>query len=262
MRSLFGDLVLSLRKPEFWALSTWLDIVVKYRQSRLGIVWLLMPAVIYVWGLGAFFAAMQHAQLVHFAAHVGLGYIVFRAINAVIIESTTCFSSSSAFILDGHLRLTDFVLRVVAKALFYFVMALPVVALALAVYPDMQWANVLLGALSVPLIILNALWIAVLFALVGARFPDLSQFIGNVFMFAFLLTPIIWYADSVPPDSVRGMFMRLNPLFHMVEVVRAPILGERIETLTFYYLGVMMLVGWGLAAYFYRRYAKFVPLWV
>ncbi len=90
-----------------------------------------------------------------------------------------------------------------------------------------------------PLIVINALWIAVVFSLVGARFPDLSQFINNVFIFAFLFTPIIWYGDSMPPDSLRGSMMRLNPLYHMVEIVRAPILGETIEPLTFKYLGAM-----------------------
>jgi len=262
MRSLFGDLRDSLRNPEFWALSTWLDIVVKYRQSRLGILWLLTPPAIYVWGLGGFFSRMQGSDLARFAAHVGVGYAIFRAINNVIIESTTAFGSSSAFIMDGHLRLTDFVLRVVAKALFYFVMAMPIVAIALAIFPELNWSGLTFGLLSFPLIVINALWIAVVFSLIGARFPDLSQFIGNVFIFAFLLTPIIWYADSMPADSLRGGLMRLNPLYHMVEIVRAPILGGSVEPLTFYYLGAMTVCGWGLAAFLYRRYARFVPLWV
>lgn len=160
------------------------------------------------------------------------------------------------------MRLTDFVLRVLAKALFYFVMSLPVVAVALAIYPDIHWSGFAYALASFPLVILNALWVGILFALVGARFPDLSQFIGNVFMFAFLLTPIIWQADSMPADSLRGLLMRFNPLFHMVEVVRAPILGEQLEGLTLYYLGAMTLLGWAAAIFAYRRYARFVPIWI
>ena len=262
MRSLFGDLRSSLRNPEFWALSTWLDIVVRYRQSRLGIFWLLAPPAIYVWGLGYFFATMQGRDLTQFAAHVGLGYAIFRTINSVITESATAFGASSAFILDGHLRLTDFVLRVVAKALFYFCMAIPIIAIALVVFPQLHWEGLALALASFPLIVINALWIAVVFALIGARFPDLSQFINNVFIFAFLLTPIIWYGDAMPPDSLRGALMRVNPLYHMVEVVRAPILGETIELLSLQYLAVMTVVGWAIAALLYRRYARFVPLWI
>lgn len=262
MRSLSRDLTDSMKHPEFWALASWLDIVVRYRQSRLGIFWLLAPAIVYIWGLGGFFASMQGVPLAQFVAYVAVGYVVFRVSSSVIIESTTTFAAASPFIMDGHIRLTDFVLRVIAKAVFYFLMSLPVVAVALAIYPDVQWSGLLFSLASIPLILVNALWIGVVFALLGARFPDMSQFIGNVFMFAFLLTPIIWHADSTPVDSLRGSLMRANPLFHMVEVVRAPILGGAIEPTTFYYLGAMTLIGWTIAVFAYRRYARFVPIWI
>ena len=65
-----------------------------------------------------------------------------------------------------------------------------------------------------------------------------------------------------PPESVRGLLMRFNPLFHMVELVRAPILGEPLGTSTFYYLVGMTVLGWGAAILAYRRYARFVPIWI
>lgn len=262
MRSLRRDLRDSFRNPEFWALSGWLDIVVKYRQSRLGAVWMLAPAAIYIFGLGGFFAKMFGTTIAAFAAHVAVGWVLFRAISSVIVESTTVFASSSPFIMDGHVRLTDFVLRVVAKAMFYFAMALPMVVIALAIYPDLQWDGLAIALVTLPLVLVNVLWIGLLFSLVGARFPDLSQFIGNVFMFAFLLTPIIWQAQAMPAGSVRGSLMRFNPFFHMVELVRAPILGNQVEALTLYYVGAMTIVGWCSAIFAYRRYARFVPIWV
>ena len=42
MIQLLRDIGRSLREPEFWAYSSWLDIVTKYRRSRLGIIWLLL----------------------------------------------------------------------------------------------------------------------------------------------------------------------------------------------------------------------------
>jgi len=262
MRSFLKDLAASFRNPEFWLLSSWLDIVVRYRQSRLGIVWLVAPAVVYIWGVGSLFASMQHASLPRFIGYVAVGYTVFRVINSVIIESSSAFAASAPFILDGHVRLTDFVLRVIAKALFYFLASLPVVAVALAISPELHWSGLLLSLLSFPLVLANILWIGVVFALVGARFPDLSQFINNIFMFVFLLTPIIWHADSMPAGSIRGTVMRFNPLYHMIEVVRAPILGHQVATSTLYYLAVMTVVGWLVAILAYRRYARFVPIWI
>lgn len=262
MHSLFRDLVASLRNPEFWTLSSWLDIVVRSRQSRLGIFWLMSPAIVYVWGVGFFFASMMGVPLTTHAAYVAVGYLVFRVASSAITESTGAFSGASAFIFDGHVRLTDFVLRVVATALFHFVVSLPVAIVALALYPEPQWSGVLLSLLSFPLVILNALWVAVLFALIGARLPDLKHLVGNIFMFMFLLTPIIWHADAMPPESLRGQLMRFNPFYHLVELVRAPILGEPIDPSTPLYLAIMTIVGWIVAVLAYRRYARYVPLWI
>ena len=262
MFSFVRDIANSIRRPEFWALSTWLDIVVRYRQSRLGIVWLLAPPALYTWGLGLFFSKMQSADLSHFAAHVGIGYAIFRLMNSVITESCGAFQGAASFILDGHLRLTDFVLRVVAKAMFYFVMAMPSVIAALMVFHGLQWHGLAMALLTFPVVVANAIWIAMVFAIIGGRFPDLGQLINNLFLFAFLFTPIIWYADAMPAGSVRGTFMRFNPLLHLIEIVRAPILGENLEPLTIYFVAAMTVFGWLLAALLYRRYARFVPLWI
>jgi ABC-type polysaccharide/polyol phosphate export permease len=262
MHSLLRDLTASFRNPEFWALSSWLDIVVRNRQSRLGIFWLMSPAIVYIWGMGAFFASMMHRPLSGFAAYVGIGYLVFRVASSAVTESTGAFAAGGAFILDGHVRLTDFVLRVIATALFHFAVSLPVAALALAIYPDPHWIGLLFSLVSLPIIIMNALWIGVVFALFGARFPDLKHLVGNIFTFIFLITPIIWHADTMPVGSLRGSLMRFNPFYHMVELVRAPILGETIEPSTFSYLACMTVGGWIVAILAYRRYARYVPLWI
>jgi ABC-type polysaccharide/polyol phosphate export permease len=252
----------SLREPAFWAYATWLGIVTNYRRSRLGVLWLMTPPVIYVWGLGAFFASMQGKPLGEFAAHVAVGYLVFRLVTSVVTDSTGVLAANQAFILDGRVRITDFVLRVIARALFYAGVALPVVVVALWAYPDVQATGLMWLLVTLPLVLLNAVWISVVFSLVGARFPDTEQFIGNVFLFLFLLTPIIWYADQAPPESVRGVLMRFNPLFHLIEVVRAPLLGEPLNPSSLRVVAGMALAGWLAAALVYRRYARFVPLWI
>ena len=262
MRSLWEDLGASFRNPGFWAFASWLDIVVRYRQSRLGMFWLVAPAVVYVWGLGSFFAAMNGTPITRFAAYVGIGWLVFRVINTVILDSTGAFAASASFILDGHVRLTDFVLQVASKSLFYFVSSLPVVAIALAVSPEVRAIGFVFASIGFVVILLNLLWIGVLFSLIGARFRDMGQFISNIFMFAFLLTPIIWQADSMPAGGMRATLMRINPLYHLIELVRAPILGTSIAASSLYYVAVMTAVGWLAASLAYRRYARFVPIWV
>jgi len=262
VNSLWRDLWASFRNPEFWALSSWLDIMVRNRQSRLGVFWLLVPPMVYIWGVGSFFASMMGRPLDAYIAYVGLGYIVFRLVSTIITESSGAFLASASFILDGHIRLTDFILRVVAKALFYFLVALPVVAAAVYFSPDWQWQGLPLAIAALSWVMVITLGVAIVFAVIGARLPDLGQLVNNVFMFAFLLTPIIWHVDTMPPESLRGQLVRFNPLFHMVEVVRAPLLGAPVAPESLLYLGVLTLLAVVAGAVTYRLFSRHVPVWV
>src|SRR3546814_7387246 len=94
------------RHPEFWALSSWLDIIVRARKSRFGILWLLAPSVVYVFGLGTFFRGMQPgAGTGDFFVHVALGAMIFRTLMSSVIGSANVFHGSVSFIMDGHMRL-------------------------------------------------------------------------------------------------------------------------------------------------------------
>jgi ABC-type polysaccharide/polyol phosphate export permease len=262
MNSFWRELRESLRHPEFWAISSWLDIVVKHRKSSLGILWLFMPSVIYVWGMGYYFAVAQGRTMATFAVHVALGSMIFKTLMSSIMESTSVFGGNRSFIMDGHMRLTDYLLEALAKSFFYSCTYIPVTVVAMLIFPDLNLHAAVWMPLSFVIVYINALWITVVFSLVGARYPDFGQFMGNTSIFLFLLTPIIWYPEQMPADSFRGQLMRFNPFYHLITVFRAPILGERVEMFSIYYIAVMTVAGLALATFLYRRYARFVPLWI
>ncbi|HBK44989.1 MAG TPA: hypothetical protein DDZ67_00850 [Xanthomonadaceae bacterium] len=259
---LFKHLAESLKNPTYWTYSGWLDIITKYRRSRLGVLWMLVPPIFYVWGLGSYFASLQSFHVGNFVAHVGIGFLLFRMLMTVINDSSGTLSAHQAFILDGHTRLTDFVLLVAAKAVFYFIIALPILGVALWMADDIQAQGVWMSLLTMPVLLLNMVWMAVVFALLGARFPDVQELMGSLFIFGFVLTPIIWYGNLAPAQSLQGFLMRLNPLYHLIEIVRAPILGEPIAISTWYAVAGLTIVGWLLASVVYRRYARYVPIWL
>ena len=261
-RSLLQDYRDSLRHPEFWIYATWLELVTKYRRSKLGILWALMPPFLYAFGVGWFFGMLQGVDPIEFIPHLGIGYVVFRLVTVAISESTTACATHASFIMDGRTRLTDYVLRVVAKALFYFVLATPVITIALVMSGSVSLAGVMVAVPALLIVLLNIAWIGAVVAVVGARFPDVSQLVGSALMFSFLFTLIIWQASQVPLGTMRGTIARANPLFHFVEIVRAPLLEQPLERLSIVYVAVLTVLGWGVAAWVYRRYAKFVPMWV
>jgi ABC-type polysaccharide/polyol phosphate export permease len=260
MNSLFQDLAESLRKPEFWAYSTWLDIVTRYRRLYLGMAWILLPPVVYIFGLGYMYSAIS-GRGGNFIAHLGIGWALWRMTTMAINESSAVYSAHKAFILDGRVCLTDYLLRTLSKALFYFAFAFLVVIVVLVIDPSVHFWQMTTLLLTLPVYMLNLFWITVVSSLLGTRYPDVREFISTMMLFGFFLTPILWSAQTLPPGSMRGTIARFNPAFHLVEFVRAPVLGQPLETMSLWVVGGMSIGGCLLAALLYRRYARFVPLW-
>ncbi|WP_313220643.1 ABC transporter permease [Pseudoxanthomonas mexicana] len=261
-RSLLGDLRESVRHHEFWTYSSWLDIAIRYRRTKLGLSWLLLAFMFFVIVMGAKYAYLMGVDPRAFIPYLAVGFMVWRFLVSILNDAAVTYSRHSSYIMDGRARLTDYLLRSVASASFNMVFAVLVVAGVLVWSDLMHVINLFSLLLTFPILVINVMWISVCVSLVGARFRDAQELISTILMAGFLLTPIIWDVSKFPPDTTRGFITRLNPAFHLVEVVRAPVLGQVPEHTSMVFVMVMALLGWVLAAWMYRRYAKFVPLWV
>jgi ABC-2 type transport system permease protein len=260
--SLLSTLAESLRNPAYWGYATWLDIVTRYRKSALGLLWMLVPPSLYIFGMGYFFARIQGVDPFVFMPHLGLGYLLFRLVSMVLIESTSVLPMHAGYILDGRVRLTDFVLKILVRALFYLFSALPVLLPVIVLCPGAHAGGALLALGGLVLMLLNLAWMGGVVSLFGARFPDTHEFMGSVFVLGFVVTPILWYAKAAPAGTLHGLVMRLNPAYHLIEVVRAPLLGEPVEALSLIVCAVGAVLGWTLWIWTFRRYQRYVALWV
>lgn len=252
----------SLKSPDYWAYSSWLAIATKYRRTSLGILWAIAPMAVFVIVLGNIYSHLMGYPLAAYLPYLGIGYLVWRFMIQVITDAAATFHTHKAFIMEGKIRLTDFILGSFAQAGFHFAFGGIVVLLIFIWSPATDLSSLWTLFLTMPLLIANVAWIAVCVALLGARIPDIQQAISTVLMLALLVTPILWPIDKFSPDTLRGTIVRLNPAFHVIDVVRAPLLGNVPETTSIVVVLVMAALGWLVASLLYRRYGRFVALWI
>lgn len=255
------DLWSSLTHPGFWAFAAWLDIVSKYRRSRLGVFWLAFPPVATFCILGYFYAGLTGREPGQFIPFMGFGYALWRFVTQVIGEASGSMLANRPFIMDGRTRLTDYVLRCISKSALYFMFAFVVLIGLVAMLPDYEASNLWTLPITLPVFLVNLFCLGMVLALLGARFPDMHEFTTTIFIFGFLLTPILWYPESLPPGGARWYLMQSNPAFHLIELVRGPALGRGLQQATVIYVGLMTCFAMGFAAWLYRRFGRFVPIW-
>lgn len=260
--SLLKDFSGSLKRPDHWLYASWLAIVTSTRRNFLGIFWLVFPPIVYIWGIGWFIGMLNPGKIRPFMAHVGVSFVLFRLIIAIINDSAVAYRAHAPYINDGQTRYTDYILAAVSRGTIVFLFAVPVLAVALLTSEQFVPAGMPLALAGLAILLLNALVWAVPFSILGARLPDLAEFLGNLTMMLFLITPIVWYPSAAPEGSIQGMLMRANPLHHMIAAVRDPLVGTPIEPLTWTYLGAMSVAGVLLAWLSYRLFAKRIPMWI
>ena len=75
-----------------------------------------------------------------------------------------------------------------------------------------------------------------------------------------LITPIFW-----PPETLSGtrraIFVDTNPLFHMVDIVRAPLLGQFPQAISYLVVAVITAGGWYLTYVVFRHFRKRIAYW-
>ena len=78
--------------------------------------------------------------------------------------------------------------------------------------------------LAFPFYILNSIIISFGVGLLSLRYRDVGQIIINGVYLLFLVTPVFW--DPSILVGKKTLIADLNPLYHMIQILREPLLGK------------------------------------
>ena len=253
------DLIQGVRARHLWHLLGWQDIRQRYRRSVLGPFWLTLSMGVLVGALGLLYGMLFKVEISEYVPFLALGFIVWALISSVITEGCQVFINAESIIKQVGLPLSVHVYRLLWRnllILFHNALVFVVVAAIFGAWPG--WA----GFLALPglvLLCLNGIWVALLIGIVSARFRDVPPIVGSIVRICFFVTPIIWMPELVP---ARAMVLEFNPFYHLLEVVRAPLLGEVPALSSWIAVLSMTAAGGVLALAFFRRYRWRIAYWV
>lgn len=253
------DLFQGARARYLWGRLGWQDIRRLYRRSVLGPFWLTISTGLLVAALGTLYGALWKVELAHYAPFLALGFVVWTLISGVITDGCNAFINAEGIIKHVGLPFSVHVYRLLWRNLLVLchnAVVFVIVAAIFGVWPG--WA----GLLAVPglaLLLLNGIWVGLLLGVISARFRDVPPIVASIVRILFFVTPIIWMPELMPG---RAFVLDFNPFFHMVEVVRAPLLGKVPGLVSWLAVLGITLGGWIVAFEFFRRYRWRIAYWV
>ena len=225
-----------------WSLAAH-DVGSRYRGSILGPFWITLSMGLMVLGIGFLYANLFRIPLHEFLPYVALGIVFFGVLTGTINEGCETFVRAAGMLSQTSLPMFTFVWRTLLRNLINLAHHLVIVVVVLAVYGYWRTANLPAAALGILLLLANVSWMSMLAGIVSARFRDIPQIVGSIMQFAIFMTPVFW----LPSKFGNYQFvLDLNPFYHLLQAVRAPLLGQAVEAFSYWVLIGMAVAGWAV----------------
>ena len=261
MREAMSDIAGALQKYHLATTFGWQDVAQRYRRSRVGAFWLTINMGVLIGALGLIFGTLFRAQMSEFLPFLCVGLIVWGFVSSALNEGCSSFISAEGIILQVRMPLFTHVMRTLwrnAIILGHNLIIYPIVFLAFGRMPT--W-HAVLAIPGFALLALNILWMMLVLAVLCARFRDMNQIVSNVLQVVFFATPVMWMPSTLPEHASKAI-LYLNPFYHLIAIVRAPLMGEMLEWQSWAFACGLALFGWALALVFFGRYRRRVPYWL
>ena len=265
-RAAFADLLQGARQRELWFMLGIQDIKQRYRRSVLGPFWITIATGVMAAALGLLYSMLFQIPIAHFLPHVTVGLIMWNFISGAIREGSTVFIDNEGLIKQLPAPLSVHVYRLVWRQALFLAHNFIIWVLLIIIFPRHLGWEFLLFIPGLALLLVNGVWVAMFFGIVATRFRDIAPLLEALTQLLFYVTPIVWMTDTLENQggavSERAKLAQLNPLYHYMEVVRAPMIGQPVEAYHWWIVIGCTLAGIGLAALAMRQWRFRVSYWV
>ena len=257
----WSDVLDSFRKYHIVFTMARQDIATRYKRSRIGAFWITIGMAISIGSIGLVFGQILKIPVREFLPYFATGSILWGFISSCLNEGCGSFISSSGIILQVRMPLFVHVLRLLQKDLIIFAHNIVILPLVFFVFLYPVNARCLLAIPGFFLLLANLGWMVLILGTVCARFRDVTQMVQNAVGVLYFVTPIMWNADLMPGRAGQ-LLLSYNPFYHLISIVRAPLLGDLPHAMNWIFAVAMALIGWSIALQVFGRFRNRITYWL
>jgi len=255
------DIILALGSLSLIYTLGWQDVRQRYNRSLLGAFWLTISVGVMIASIGFVFGRIFDAPLNQFLPFLSVGLIFWNFISATITEGGNGFVAAEAIIKQQFIPLSVHIFRVVWRNLVILAHNIVIVPLILVATKTEFSPEMLMVVPGLLLLLLNVSWMGIFLGVVCTRYRDIPQIVANFIQVMFYLTPVIWTPEMLQSRGVVYM-LSLNPFFHFIQIVRAPLLGQTASLDNWLVAALVAVIGWCFTLIFFGMYRRRIAYWL
>ncbi len=255
----FLEIIDALLRHEQWFFMAFQDIGLRYRRSMIGPWWVTISTGITVLILGFLWSHIFNQAIDTYLPFFAIGFVVWGWMSSQILESAGGFLQFHGVIKQIKLPFPIFTLRCnVRQGIILLHNSLIIAAVLLLIGKGLSWIN-LIAIPSLILIQLNLTLLSIVVTIFCTRYQDVTQVVNVATQIIFFFTPILWQVESI---KSKAYLAEWNPIYHWIELIRAPLLGTLPTLSDYLWSGVSVVILFILATYFLGRYRSRVAFWL
>jgi len=205
------------------------DIQVRYKQTLLGVSWVLLQPLLTTFVFTIFLGVLIRvpSEGTPYVLFVYVGLLPWTFFSAAILSGSNSLVSNAQLINKVYFPRLLIPVSAVAARLFDFAVAFTVLVFLMVYYRvALTWPILLLPVL-VALLTLLALGVSLVTSALNVKYRDVGVLIPVLLQLWMYASPVVYPTSLVP---ARWLFIyRLNPLVGLIGSFRAVVLGTAID---------------------------------
>lgn len=254
-----NDIWVAIESFHVWGALGWHDIRQRYRRSVIGPFWFTLSTFIMVGVLGLLYSTLLKQEIKTYLPYLGVGLVLWQYLATTIQEGSNALIGAGFLIKQLRMPVAIHVCRIAWRNFAILMHSLPVLVLLLLALGNKITPEFVLVIPGLLLLLLHGVWTGVILSIACLRFRDILPIVANVLQIAFFFTPIMWMPELL---KERAWIAHYNPLYHMIEVVRAPLLGNPIHLESWVWSIGLLIVGFGLAQWIMQSSRNRLTYWL
>lgn len=219
------DVVRSARLWHIWVRLGMQDVRLKFRRSAVGVGWIFVNLAVLVSSIGFIYANLLGQDTREFIPYLTIGMILWGYLTSSIVDGGNAFVHSEGYIKQISLPIYVYVFRYFVSISLTSVIAMLAYVIVAIIYQVPLAAGTLFALPGLLMVMTTSLLLVTIFAHLNARFRDVAHMAAVGMQVLFYVTPVIFPAELLRRRADLSFVVDLNPMYHVLEVVRRPLLA-------------------------------------
>lgn len=235
------------------------DLRDRYRKSYIGIIWITLSFVLFIGVKLLIFSRLNSNPDVNFGVSLVVGFGTWLFISSTITEGANAFNSNKTWILSCSMPYMSYIYQnTVRNFVNWLLIVAGMIPLLLLFGLNLSFSLISIIP-AVALMVLASVWSSMFLAPLSTYSKDFNHLLTTFMRIMFFATPIIW----VPGNDPMLLFVAsINPFYHFIELIRAPILNQEIAWQSWLVVALITPIGFLMGALSYVCSRRHVPFWI